>query len=127
MDDGDLFIETMGLIGLSFVAMLNELDRADLLKADSRIRDLGLVMASYIRWSDSWKEFAPGEDEDEMDWPEGVVAYAKKAGIDLENVGVYGVKDRLTEIGTVEPLEGDAKADRWGWKKKVSFTPTHSS
>lgn len=127
MDDGDLFIETMGLIGLSFVAMLNELDRADLLKADSRIKDLGLVMASYIRWSDSWKEFAPGEDEDEMDWPEGVVAYAKKAGIDLENVGVYGVKDRLTEIGTVEPLEGDAKADRWGWKKKVSFTPTHSS
>ena len=127
MDDGDLFIETMGLIGLSFVAMLNELDRADLLKADSRIKDLGLVMASYIRWSDSWKEFAPGEDEDEMDWPEGVVAYAKKAGIHLENVGVYGVKDRLTEIGTVEPLEGDAKADRWGWKKKVSFTPTHSS
>ena len=117
----------MGLIGLSFVTMLNEIDRADLLKADSRIKDLGLVMASYIRWSDSWKEFAPGEDEDEMDWPEGVVAYAKKAGIDLENVGVYGVKDRLTEIGTVEPLEGDAKADRWGWKKKVSFTPTHSS
>ena len=59
-----------------------------------------------------------------MDWPEGVVAYAKKAGINLENVGAYGVKDRLAEIGPVEELEDDAKTDRWGWKKKASFTPT---
>lgn len=117
IDDGELFIETVGMIGLSFLTMLNELDQAKLLKSDSRIKDLGLVMACYLNWSEVWGEY---NDDDLADWPRKVVAYAKKAGINLENVGVYGVKDILTTIGDVEPLNGNAKADKWGWKKKVS-------
>ena len=123
MDDGELFKKTVGLIGLSFITMLNALDQAKLLKSDSRIRDLAFIMACYIHWSEVFGEYI---DEDVSDWPEKVVAYAKSAGIDLENAGVYGVKDVLTSIGDVEPLEGSAKADRWGWKKKVSLTPLRS-
>lgn len=55
MDDGDLFIKTMRMIGLSFVTMLDEVDWAGLLKPDSRIKDLGLIMACSIHWSNSWK------------------------------------------------------------------------
>lgn len=114
MDDGDLFNDTVGMIELMFVTMLNELDLANLLKHNSRIKDLGLVMACYIQWSDA------GESGSEF--PQQIIAYAKKAGIDLGNVGLYGMKEKLEEYEKVEPLSGNAKADRWAWKKKVSIT-----
>ncbi len=123
MDDGDLFTATIGMIGLSFLAMLNEIDQANLLEPDSRIKDLGLVMACYIQWSEIWNEFGSG---DGVDWPKEIVAYAKKAGIELGNAGIHGIRAKLTstekEHGEIRPLAGDAKADRWTWKKKVSVS-----
>ncbi|RYP21690.1 hypothetical protein DL767_009206 [Monosporascus sp. MG133] len=122
MNDGELLSETISMIGLAFLAMLNELDLAKLLKADSRIKDLGLVMACYLEWSQVSNEYA--DDESDVDLPETVVAYAKKAGIELENAGVYGLKEKLSSIeeekGEIETLSGNAKADRWAWKKKFN-------
>ncbi|RYP65574.1 hypothetical protein DL769_006277 [Monosporascus sp. CRB-8-3] len=122
MDDGQLLSETISMIGLAFLAMLNELDLAKLLVADSRIKDLGLVMACYLEWSQDSNEYA--DDESDVDLPETIVAYAKKAGIELENAGVYGLKEKLASIeggsGGIEPLSGNAKADRWAWKKKFN-------
>ncbi|RYP93357.1 hypothetical protein DL770_000546 [Monosporascus sp. CRB-9-2] len=122
MDDGELLSKTISMIGLAFLAMLNELDLAKLLKADSRIKDLGLVMACYLEWSQVSNEYA--DDESDVDLPETIVAYAKKAGIELENAGVYGLKEKLSSIeeekGEIEALSGNAKADRWAWKKRFN-------
>lgn len=124
MDDGELFTTTNEMIDLMFVTVLNELDQANLLKSDSRIKDLGLVMACFLQWSDIQEEFGATGDEGGVDLPKEIIAYAKKAGIDLKNVGLHGIKEKLEQHGydAVEPLSGNAKADRWAWKKKVSIT-----
>lgn len=38
-----------GLIGCAFLSTLNALDIIDQIKADSEFRDLGLVMAMYLK------------------------------------------------------------------------------
>ncbi|KAI1258102.1 hypothetical protein MGN70_001148 [Eutypa lata] len=122
MDDGELFTATNEMIDLMFVTVLNELDQANLLKSDSRIKDLGLVMACFLQWSDIQEEFGATGDEGGVDLPKEIIAYAKKAGIDLKNVGLHGIKEKLEQHGydAVEPLSGNAKADRWAWKKKFT-------
>jgi hypothetical protein len=124
MDDGERMMETESLIGRSFLTNLNELDLAGLLKAGSDVKDLGFVISLYIRFAGNCE--GSGDDED-LDWRKEVIAYAKKAGVDLAATGCYGtekwVKAVEEETGEIDALEGASKADRWDWKKNVSFVP----
>lgn len=111
------------MIGRMFLVMLNELDQADLLKPDSRIKDLGIVMACYLHWGEAEETYG----SEELSFPEVIIAYAKKAGIVLEHAGPYVIKEALEKYDhDVDPLPGKAKADRWSWKKKVSAIPNMS-
>ncbi|OTB09545.1 hypothetical protein M426DRAFT_316097 [Hypoxylon sp. CI-4A] len=109
---------TTGLVGRALVSGLNELDRARLLKADSEIKDLGLVLTFYLHWADSLKNI----DGIELPFCKEVVAYAKKAGIDFKEAGCYGAEEKVKalekDIGRIKPLSGSPKADRWEWKRK---------
>lgn len=108
------------------LTMLNELDRAGLLKPDSRLKDLPLVMAWYLEWSKDLDGM--GFDNGELDWRAQVVAYAKKGQIDLATSGLFGAAERVAALEEEEgegdegipPLEGQAKSDRWGWKKSFA-------
>ncbi|KAK8083830.1 hypothetical protein PG996_002611 [Apiospora saccharicola] len=118
-EDGERIGETIKGIGDMLLTMLNELDRAGELKADSRLKDLPLVMAWYLEWSKDLDGM--GFDDDQLDWCPHVVAYAKKGGIDLATSGLFGAGDRVAALeqeegGEIPALEGQTKADRWGWK-----------
>ncbi|KAI1777109.1 hypothetical protein F4818DRAFT_409176 [Hypoxylon cercidicola] len=108
---------TVGLIGRALVSVLNEFDHAKLLKADSDIKDLGLIMTYYLYWIDTLKGRGL-----ELPFRKEVVAYAKKAGIDLKEAGLFGTEERVKElekeVGKIKALSGKAQPDRWDWKKK---------
>ncbi|KAI6088666.1 hypothetical protein F4821DRAFT_233488 [Hypoxylon rubiginosum] len=108
---------TVGLIGRAFVSVLNELDHAKLLKADSDIKDLGLVMTYYLYWVETLKGRGI-----ELPSRKEVVGYAKKAGIELKEVGLFGTEERVKELekegGKIKALSGRAQPDRFDWKKK---------
>lgn len=124
-DDGERVQETQQLINRSFLNSLNEIDMAGLLKADSRIKDLGLIISLYLHWSDDHEDYGIEEGED-LESRTEILAYAKKAGLDLEATGVYGIAEHVKSLeethGEIAPLAGKAKADRWGWKKAVSIS-----
>lgn len=63
----------------------------------------------------------PTIEFEDMEFEEVIVGYAKKAGIDLMDVGVAGMEEALADYGETEALEGSASATRWGYSKVVSF------
>jgi hypothetical protein len=100
--------------------MLNELDRAGLLKPDSKFQDLSLVMGMALEWSDD-QEDPFGEEN--LEWRNSVVAYAEKGGINLAESPLQRAQELLDAVDDAEALV-KAKADRWDWKKKVGHTQT---
>lgn len=115
-DHAERVDELCGVIGSAILSALNNVDKAGLLKKDSQIKDLGLVMALFIRNADS----AAGIGDLDSSCMEPIIQYAKKAEIDLLDSGVKGLEDRIGSY-EVEALEGDAKPSRWDWSKKVSI------
>lgn len=120
-EDGERVQRTANLIGRSLVTALNALHIAGLLKADSEIKDIGLILSLYLAWSSDFADFGL----DDFEWRKEAVAYARTAGIDLGAVGCFGVEEQVgtleDEYGAIGPLQGAAKADRWAWKKNVSY------
>ncbi|KAI0003598.1 hypothetical protein F4779DRAFT_92148 [Xylariaceae sp. FL0662B] len=116
IDDGARFRSTTELIERAFLTLLDELDQAQMLKADSDIKDLGLVIAYYLQWMEGL--FGLGC---EQDFRKELVAYAEKAGIDLRNAGCHDTEAQVNELyvdfGSIEPISGDARPDRWNFKK----------
>ncbi|KAI0887999.1 uncharacterized protein GGS22DRAFT_154775 [Annulohypoxylon maeteangense] len=112
---------TIGLIGRALLTTLNELDRAKILKADSDIKDLGLVITFYLYWADEHQRLR--EQGIELPFRKEVIAYAKKAGVDLKIAGCYGTDAKVQALEKergkpIKPLSGSPKSDRWDWKKK---------
>jgi hypothetical protein len=101
--------------------MLNELDRADLLKPDSKFQDLSLVMGMALKWSDGQIDY--GYDEEHPEWRNSVVAYANKGGIDLAASPLHEAPELVDGVDDAE-VAGKAKVDRWDWKKRVGPTLT---
>jgi hypothetical protein len=120
VDDGEHVFQLVRLMGHAFLTALHVIDRAGKLTRDSEFRDLGLVMTLYLKWS-LGADDEDFEDDDELSWREHVVAYAKKAGIDLRTVGCRSMDKELEGIEDATPLDKSIKADRWDWKKTVSL------
>lgn len=118
MDDGARTSELIGLIGCAFLMMLTTLDKEGQLTKNSEIKDLGLIISLYLKYSNGLEAY--GIDEEELEWRPTLVAFAKKAGIDLAVGGCDGIKDALEEEGDVyaDKLKGVEK--RFSWAKNVS-------
>lgn len=114
IDDGERTEKLCGVIGCSILSALNVLDQEEQLKTDSDFKDLGLVMALFFRQTE-----VAGPDVD-FSYEGDIVKYAKKAGIDLKQAGIKDLETRLAEYENLEALEGNAKANRWDWTKKVT-------
>lgn len=105
--------------------MLNELDRTGSLKPDSKFEDLALVMCMALKMSEDEVK----HDEELLKWRHTIVAYARKGGIDVEAAPLHDAHvlvDDVDERLASEDL-GQAKADRWGWRKQVCHTLTRPS
>ena len=118
VDDGARASQLMGLFGCAFLTVLDVVDRAGKLNKESEFRDLGLVMSIYLDWASGLEDY--GIDDDDLSWRKNVVAYAKKANIDLATVGCHGTAKNLEKYKKVHALKAASKADIWGWKKAVS-------
>ncbi|KAI0377009.1 hypothetical protein F5Y04DRAFT_192299 [Hypomontagnella monticulosa] len=119
MSDAKKLETTVGLIGRALVAVLNEIDRAKMLKGSSDIKDLGLVVSFYIYWADSLKSHGQNF---EVPYRKEAVAYAKKAGVDLNAAGCFGTEEKVKalekEVGRIKSLSGSPRSDRWEWRRK---------
>ncbi|KAK6863795.1 hypothetical protein PG995_000323 [Apiospora arundinis] len=115
-DDGERIKNTMECIGVMLLSALNELDRAGDLKPDSRIKDLALVMVWYLEWSKDLPDY--GFDGDELDWRPQILAYARKAGIDLAtpSSGLFGAAQLVSTLD--EEADDDDGYDITQWSRK---------
>jgi hypothetical protein len=112
-----------------FLAMLAKLERQDLLKPDSEIKNLGVIMAMYIKLTDHLRsnDVLPDDDlsDDEDDeisdednesfnptnFDAYILAYATKYNVKL--LGLSNIDDLVGELEKVDlPAAGD---DPWGW------------
>lgn len=115
----------MLLVGWGFLSMLNTLDRSDLLKPASKIRDISLVMALYLRVFQLFRDsyFAL---ENAM-WAMHVISYADKHDIKIS--GPHNVEKHIEAIKSLcaDAVDDNGRAisfpragaDRWSWKKQV--------
>lgn len=104
-----------------FLATLAKLDALDMLKPDSEIKNVGVIMAAYIKFIDD--EISNGISEEARPAKKfrfdqshlSILAYAKKHGIELRSPSDIDdlVKDLEDELEEVElPAAGD---DPWNW------------
>lgn len=129
-DDSERVAATYRLTGRMFLAMLADLERRELLKPDSEVQNLGLVMAMYIRLAAAMRDACdlddgnneqpdkPSEEDQKVDiarFDEYVHGYATKHNIKLVNLSK---PDDLAELGTRDPPP--AEDDAWGWE--AAFT-----
>ena len=123
MDDGERAGQLIGLIGCAFVTMLEIVLKAKELKADSRFRDLGLVISLFLNWADGQEDY--GTPDEEMEWRALLVLYVNNAGIDIEATGCNGIGKvfkRLEDENEDAELPSTSKADPYEWAKKVILT-----
>jgi hypothetical protein len=94
-----------------FLATLATLERNDLLKPDSEIKNIGAVMGMFIRFINDIQAYGiEFEDQDTY-----IMAYATK-----HNITVHGLTEPKYKVSSegVELPEATAKGnDPWGWKK----------
>jgi hypothetical protein len=114
IDDGERVEEAWYLIGTAFLAMLNLLDRAGQLKADSDFKDLALVMALTLSFTVYWTDI-------EVGWHIQVIKYAQDNDIDLANSGYSGSKKFISKQ-PLDVIKNELKfpprsTDRWQFKR----------
>lgn len=121
-------MKTAKLIGNMFLAMLARLEREDVLKPGSEVRDLGFVMAGFLKVAETFREASLLEDDDKVRkskkrpfvfvparFDHYVAAYAKKHGVKLG--GVPKLDDVLAEVDDKVKLPNAEEhgEDPWGF------------
>lgn len=100
-----------------FLSMLATLERNDLLKPDSDVKNLGQIMSLYIRWA---ADTLPEASMDPKELEDIVLAYATKHKIELAGLSVMKtdrvqLQERADKLKLSQPT--DKENDPWGWKK----------
>jgi hypothetical protein len=145
IDDGERSMFTHSLLGYMLLAVLNRIDQEGDFKPDSKYKDLSRVMTL---WAKAAEDLGTNMNEDPLDdgksgskggeaefggyagfnqvWFRYLLALAKEAGVPIE--GVTDIEDQVEDWNS--QIEGKVKlpakkADRFGWKTKVSNFFTH--
>ncbi|KAJ5647183.1 hypothetical protein N7490_003555 [Penicillium lividum] len=102
VDDGQGVEDFMELIGVMFTTMLAILDCEGLMKPESEVKSLSVVMGAFARFIHT--DIGPDYSMDAGELDIKVLAYAKK------------IVAEALEL----PASDDKKGDPWGWKKTLS-------
>ena len=114
-DDSQQIVETMKLIGYAILATGDVLKSHGLVNANSKIKDLPLVLAMCIEMARHWEGFVQG---DELDWRVPLIKQAEANGVKLS--GPFGIENRVAELK--ESYAGkEALWTKFDWKQKVSL------
>ncbi|KAK5732197.1 hypothetical protein LTR17_010774 [Elasticomyces elasticus] len=116
--DGDTATPRVEACGRMFLTALEAVEREGELKAESRFRDLGLVMSLNLKWSADLLQYGIGE-EVQCNWRKDVVAYGKAAGVDLTEAWASAeARKAVEDFRDVEAIQaGGGKATKWEWPK----------
>lgn len=111
----------MNVVGTMFTTMLAMLDREGLMKPDSEVKSLGVVMGAFTRYVVD--VVGPDFHIQAGDLDKKVLAYAKKYNIELK--GLSDIEDKLKdsreEAEKLElPSSDDKDGDPWDWKKDLA-------
>ncbi|KAH1981467.1 hypothetical protein KXW18_002458 [Aspergillus fumigatus] len=112
IDDSSAVYATLVLAGRTFLAMLAQLEHLDLLKPDSEVKNLGFIMALYIKLAatedildleDVTDEIKKNNGTDETftfvrsNFPSHILAYAKKYNI-IKLVGPTDIDEVVEDL-----------------------------
>lgn len=116
-DDSQQVNATVDLVYKMFLTMLARLEREGLLAENSEVKDLGTIMAIYIRLAPTFHDIGLCEDDN---FESIIGAYATKFGITLRSPS--DIKDLLGDLdkSVTLPKPDKAKDDPWGWTKTLS-------
>lgn len=114
--------EIVTMYGTALLSTIDILLEQDLFKKDSSIRNLGLILSLFIKFTGCIGDLCQdGED----DWKKDVFKIARRHGIELK--GPYAIKDYLDPVEeTIEDEETDIDnewEDIYDWKKSVGIEP----
>ncbi|KAF2496641.1 hypothetical protein BU16DRAFT_525798 [Lophium mytilinum] len=131
LDDGDRFCATVDTIGRALLTALNALERADLLKPDSKVKNLPMVLSMFLSIADDLDGVGALENDmlgadNDRTWLHAVVAYAQAHDIDLKGKGIYGTAEAVYKFDGMD-MEDFKKAgpDRWGFKTVFKTFTAH--
>ncbi|KIX09103.1 uncharacterized protein Z518_00181 [Rhinocladiella mackenziei CBS 650.93] len=127
--DSDRAFATVKLIGRAVFYTLNVFEKRGLLRPDSPVKNIGLVLA-ILRYN---LRFWPGhEDKPELEWCEAAIEEAQKRGIEFKGAP-YGVEKSLKSAGIngLESRNSHSKWKRFQWSREVGLRrrrlPLHSA
>ncbi|KAF7156735.1 hypothetical protein CNMCM5623_000408 [Aspergillus felis] len=129
VDDADAVYATLVLAGRMFLAMLAKLEHLNLLKPDSEVKNLGFIMASYIKLAatedildlhDVTDEIKKNNGTNETftfvrsDFASHILAYAKKYNIKLVGrKGIDKIIEDLDDEAELPERDEDPSGDPW--------------
>lgn len=120
IDDGKRVYETLQTVGLAILSTLNMLEQADLLKNDSIIPNIPLILSLFLGFLGDFANDMSLRGEDQ-DWPNAITAYAEKHEIKIKGkYGVTGKHYRANRLSTKKiALVGKAASvDKWNFKQR---------
>lgn len=114
-DDGDTVNAMFIAFATMFLTMLATLERNDLFKSDSEVKNIGAIIGLFIRFIIDIEAY--GIDWDGQD--ANLKAYAAKHDITIHGLNHPHYEESAGE--TVELPEATANSnDPWGWKKTLA-------
>lgn len=115
IDHGKRVYETLQIVGLTVLSTLNMLEQADLLKNDSVILNIPLVLSLFLGFLGDFADAMSFRGKDQ-DWPNAITAYAEKHNIKIK--GKYGITGKHYPSKNVALVRMAASADKWKFKQR---------
>jgi len=120
IDDTMRVCETVHIVGLAILSTLNILEQADLLKNNSIIPNMPLILSLFLGFLGGFANVMSLRDEDQ-DWPNAITAYAEKHNIEIK--GKYGVTKKCYPAHRLSSKKlalvmAVASIDKWKFKQR---------
>lgn len=125
-EDGERISKIIEMVGLLVLTAITVLQKQDVFKPRSDVRNIGIMLAMLIRWA--WDEHTDTEiDEEHISWIYKLIDLAEEAQIDLAVPSDFG--EQLSEIKAARG-EKALQMDRWdsiNWTASVkSYANDHA-
>ncbi|KIV77242.1 hypothetical protein PV11_09057 [Exophiala sideris] len=118
IDDGEGLLETLKLLGVAVFSTLRILEEHDLLRADSPVKNVALVLAYLRRNMEDWPGNCTPEFpiDDELAWCDAAIVEAQHKGIEFK-LAPWGIETKLKKDGVGKSRYSDYIKTITAWKQ----------
>lgn len=121
-DDTDRAADTVHMVGYALLVALNHLERDDLLKPNSPLKNIPLVLSLYFRWIQESPDFVKDSNYDGGGvWLDMVALYIRKHNIDIEGLGLYNMDEITMKQPYKDPQSAgtlELEQEKWIMREK---------